>query len=257
MILVQEKFYWPKLVQHVEKIMSMCVTCHQAKMHGNNVGLYTPLPIPATPWEDVSMDFIVGLSRTQRGKDSILVVVERFSKMAHFVTCNKTFDSTHAANLYCKEIVKLHGIPKSITSDWDSKLLSHFWRTLWKKLGTKLQFNSSHHPQTDGQAEVVNKPLGVMLRSLVKKNIREWENLLPHVEFAYNRSTSQTTGCSPFEAIYGMNPISPLDLAPIHLTDHFSREADERAKFIKKIHEQVRDKILKQTEKYKKQEDEH
>ena len=141
-MLVQEKFYWPKLMQHVEKIVSRCVTCHKAMMHGNNAGLYALLPIPTTPWENVSMGFIVGLSRTQRGKDSILVIVDRFSKMAHFVTCNKTSDATQVANLYFKEIVKLHGIPKSITSYRNSKILSHFWRTLWKKLGPKLQFSS-------------------------------------------------------------------------------------------------------------------
>ena len=195
-------------MQHTEKIVSRCVTCHKAKMHGNDVGLYVPFPIPTSPWEDVSMDFIMGLPRTQRGKYSILVVVDIFSKMAHFVTCNKNLNGTHVADLYFKEIVKLHGIPKSITSDRDSKLLSHFWRTLWKKLGTKLQFSSSHHLQTDGQTKVVNRSLGAMLRSLVKNNIREWESLLPHAEFAYHRSIRQTTGCSPFEAIYGMNPIS-------------------------------------------------
>lgn len=255
--MVQENFYWPKLVQDVEKIVRRCATCQKAKMHGSNAGLYTPLPIPTAPWEDVSMDFIVGLPRTQRGKDSIMVVVDRFSKMAHFIPCNKTLDATHTADLYFKEIVKLHGIPKTIVSDRDSKILSHFWRTLWKKLGTKLQFSSSHHPQTDGQTEVVNRTLGAMIRSLVKKNVREWEDLLPHAEFAYNRSISQTTGCSPFEAVYGLNPNGPLDLSPIHIDSNFSGEADERAKFIKKIHEQVRSRILKQTEKYKRQADKH
>ena len=104
-------------MQHVEKIVSTCVTCHKAKMHGNNAGLYTSLLIPIAQWEYVRMDFIVGLPRTQRGKDSILVVVDRFSKMAHFVTCNKNSNATHVADLYFKEIVKLHGIPKSIISD--------------------------------------------------------------------------------------------------------------------------------------------
>ena len=109
----------------------------------------------------------------------------------------------------------------------------------------------------DGKTEVVNRSLGAVIRSLVKKNVRESKSLLPHAEFAYNRSTSQTTGCSPFEVVYGMNPIAPLDLSPIHVANHFIGEADERAKFIKKIHGQVRGKILKQTEKYKKQADKH
>ncbi|XP_074570594.1 uncharacterized protein LOC141827268 [Curcuma longa] len=234
LMLVRDRFHWPKLGSDVEKIVKRCVTCHRAKMHGSNAGLYTPLPIPTTPWEDVSMDFMVGLPRTQKGKDSIMVVVDRFSKMAHFVPCNKTMDATHVADLYFKEIVKLHGIPKSITSDRDSKFLSHFWQTLWKKLGTKLQFSSSHHPQTDGQTEVVNRSLGALLRSLLKKSVRDWENLLPHAEFAYNRSTSQTTGCSPFEVVYGINPISPLDLSPRDLVwIHLRKERFPNRKFAK------------------------
>ena len=149
LILVQENLYLPKLVQHVEKIVNRCVTCHKVKMLGNNVGLYTSFPIPIAPWEDVSMNFIVGLPRTQRGKDSILMVVDGFSKMAHFGACNKTSNATHAGDLYFKDIVKLHVIPKSITYDRDSNFLSHFWRILWKKLGTMLQFSSSHHPANE------------------------------------------------------------------------------------------------------------
>lgn len=80
--------------------------------------------------------------------------------MAHFVPCIKTLDVTHVADLYIKEIVRLHGVPKTITSDRDSKFMSHLWRTLWRNIGTKLQFSSSHHPQTDGQMKVVNRSLG-------------------------------------------------------------------------------------------------
>ena len=88
------------------------------------------------------------------------------------------------ADLYFGETVKLHGVPKTITSDRDAKFLSHFWRTLWRKMGTRLQFCTSHHPQTDGQTEMVNRSLGVFIWALIKKNLKAWDLLLPQVEFA-------------------------------------------------------------------------
>ncbi|GKB56621.1 RNA-directed DNA polymerase [Tanacetum coccineum] len=201
---VQEKFFWPKMGQDVKRLVDRCVTWHKAKSHGTNAGLYTPLPVPNSPWEDVSMDFVLGLPRSQRNKDSVMVVVDRFSKMTHFVPCNKTMDASHAADLYFREIIKLHGIPKTITSDRD----------------------------------VVNRTLGNLLRSLIKKNIREWDLQLAHAGFAYNHSISQTTDRSPFEVVYGLNPITPPDLTPIETKYQFSGDAEERIKFIKKLHEE-------------------
>ena len=172
-----------------------------------------------------------------------MVVVDRFSKMAHFVLCHTTHDATQIASLYFKEIVRLHGIPKSMVSDRDSKFMSHFWLTLWKKMGTHLKFSTSCHPQTDGQTEVTNRTLGTLLRVLAKKSTKGWDELLSHAEFAYNRAPSKATGLSPFQVVYGFNPCTPIDLTPLPTPTKFSWEAEKRVKEIQELHAQVRARI--------------
>jgi hypothetical protein len=205
-------FFWPWMRRDVERFVARCTTCQKAKSRLNPHGFYMPLPVPSVPWEDISMDFVLGLPRTQKGRDSIFVVVDRFSKMAHFIPCHKSDDAAHIADLFFHEILCLHGVPNTIVSDRDTKFLSHFWRCLWAKLGTKLLFSTTCHPQTDGQTEVVNGTLSTMLRVVLKKNLKMWEDCLPHVEFAYNCSLHSTTKLCPFEDVYGFVPHAPIDL---------------------------------------------
>jgi hypothetical protein len=114
---------------------------------------------------------------------------------------------------------------------------------LWAKLGTKLLFSTTCHPQTDGQTEVVNRILSMLLRTMVKKNLNDWEECLPHVEFAYNRAVHSTTNLCPFEIVYGFKPIAPIDLLPLPLQERTNMEASKRAAYIKKIHEKTKKAI--------------
>ncbi|KAK1694205.1 hypothetical protein QYE76_010902 [Lolium multiflorum] len=195
-------------------------------------------------WSDPKNMNLAKQNQENRGK-LLLPSLDRFSKMSHFIACHKSDDASHIANLFFREIVRLHGVPKTIVSDRDVKFMSYFWKTLWKKLGTKLLFSTTCHPQTDGQTEVVNRTLSQLLRSMIKKNLKEWEECLPHVEFAYNRAVHSTTELCPFEVVYGFKPITPLDLLPLPIHERVNMEASKRADFVKKIHVKTKELIEK------------
>ena len=127
----------------------------------------------------------------------------------------------------------MHGIPRTIVSDRDVKFLSHFWRVLWGKLGTKLLFSTTCHPQTDGKTEVVNRTLGTLLRSIIQRNLKSWEDCLPFVEFSYNRAVHSVTHCSPFEVVYGFNPLTPMDLCPLPVSKLVNVDGESKAEYVK------------------------
>jgi len=166
--------------------------------------------------------------------------------MTHFIPCHKVDDASNIAQLFFRDVVKLHGIPCTIVSDRDTKFLSHFWKTLWSRLGTKLNFSTSCHPQTDGQTEVVNRSLSTMLRAILKGNHKCWDEYLPHIEFAYNRVVH-------IEAVYGFNPLTPTDLLPLPTSfDLIHKEGVAKSDFVKKMHERIKRQIQQQTERHAK-----
>jgi len=160
------------------------------------------------------------------------------------------------------QILGFDHIPKMYVKDSEfsstyvecmDKFLSHFWKTLWSRLGTKLNFSTSCHPQTDGQTEVVNRSLSTMLRAILKGNHKSWNECLSHIEFAYNIVVHRTTKISPFEAIYGFNPLILMDLLPLPTSfDFIHKEGVAKYDFVKKMHEKIKSQIQQQIERYAK-----
>jgi hypothetical protein len=123
-------FYRPNVKRDVQRIYDRCITCKQAKSKVMPYGLYTSLLVPKEPWVDIFIDFILSIHRSRKGKDSIFVVVDRFSKMIHFISCHKTDDAMNITNLFFRKVVQLYGISRSIVFDRDVKFLSYFWKIL-------------------------------------------------------------------------------------------------------------------------------
>ncbi|MCO5579363.1 hypothetical protein L7F22_033218 [Adiantum nelumboides] len=204
---------------------------------GKPPGLLQPFPIPDSPWESISMDFIFGLPKSIHGNTGIWTIVDRFSKQAHFIPVKKTIKAHQMATLFISQIFKYHGLPSSIVSDRDPRMTSNFWKGLFENLGTRLNFSSAYHPQTDGQSEIANLTILDLLKSYVTEvdQRSQWEKYLPLVEYAYNNTVHTSTGKAPFEVIEGRSK-SPLLLkvhGKIFAADEYSRDLKESFQKIK------------------------
>ncbi|CAI5460341.1 unnamed protein product [Closterium sp. Yama58-4] len=146
---IAKYYYWPREAADVQQFVTSCDTCQRMKSSKQKkAGLLQPLPVPEQPWQVVSLDFITGLPSTSRGHDSILVVIDKFSKMGHFIPTNATATADATARLFFDRIITIHGIPATLISDRDPKFTSKFWKELMGLLGTKLAMSSAYHPQT-------------------------------------------------------------------------------------------------------------
>jgi hypothetical protein len=139
-----------------------------------------------------------------------MVVVDKLSKFAHFIPVKSTCKSINITNIFMKDIFRLHGMPKEIVSDKDTKFTSNFWKSLMAGLDTKFMFSTAYHPQTDGKMERVNQILEDMQRIHVMHQPKKWEDYLPLVEFAYDNGYQESLKMSPFEVLYGRSCNTPF-----------------------------------------------
>jgi hypothetical protein len=196
--------YWSYgMKRDIAEYVSLCDTCQRVKAeHQRPAGLLQPLKIPEWKSEEIGMDFIVGLPRTQAGYDSIWVIVDHLTKVAHFIPIKTTYSGAKLAELYMSRIVCLYGVSKKIVSDRGSQFTFKFWEKLHESMYTKLNFSSAYHPQTNEQTERTNQILEDMLRACALKYGKGWDKSLPYAEFSYNNSYHASFKIAPYEALY-------------------------------------------------------
>ncbi|MCH79841.1 retrotransposon protein, partial [Trifolium medium] len=251
---IKSQFYWPAMKKDIFDYVQNCMVCQQAKTTNTlPAGLLQPLPIPSQVWEDIAMDFISGLPLSF-GYTTIMVVVDRLTKYAHFLPMKTDYNSKSVAEAFMHNVVKLHGMPKSIVSDRDKVFTSAFWQHLFKLQGTTLAMTSAYHPQSDGQTEVLNKGLELYLRCFSFNNPKSWYKMLSWSEFWYNTAFQTSIGMTPFKALYGRDPP--------YLTRYVAQANDpptiqEELMARDKILQQLKDNLIRAQQYMKKQADKH
>ncbi|MBW0506315.1 hypothetical protein O181_046030 [Austropuccinia psidii MF-1] len=204
--LVKRDFHWSGLTKRIKDYVSSCQKCSRNKnLHHKKFGLLKPLPIPNGPCICLSIDFITQLPLTNSFY-SILVLVNRFSKMAVFIPTISSIPSLDLAHLFIKNVFSIHGLPSRSVSDRGSLFVSSFWTNLCQQLKISRDLSTAYHPESDGQTERVNQILEQCLRMYVSYHQDDWNNWLPLAEFAYNNSYHSSTKQSPFVTVYGRDP---------------------------------------------------
>ncbi|KAL3681508.1 hypothetical protein R1sor_024464 [Riccia sorocarpa] len=239
---LQRVFYWPRMKEDVVMYVRSCGECQQIKASNQApAGLLQPLPIPSKRWEHVSMDLVCELPTTSSGYDSIVVFVDKLSKMIHMCPTRKDVAAPELAQLYLQNVVKHHGLSRVLITDRGTQFTSLFWRTLFGLFKTKLALSTAYHPQTDGQTERANRTIEDMLRAFTEN----WDNLLPLVDFAYNNCINSSTRTTPFFLMYGEHPLTPTGLLGGGSSSSVSTKVEAVNQFVRRIQEGVAKAKLK------------
>ncbi|QRW20625.1 Retrotransposable element Tf2 protein [Rhizoctonia solani] len=212
--LISRNYWWPGMKSSAKEWVECCPTCQaNRRAHAPAIAL-KPLEVPPFPFHTISYNFITGFPKLQ-GSDAILVVIDSFSKFGHFIPTTKRISAKGLADLFVSHVWKLHGLPVRTISDRGTTFTGKFLRALYQRLGIKPAFSSAYHLELDGQTERVNQFIEFYLRSYVAADHLDWAMWLPLVEYAYNNAKHAATGKTPFELVYGRNPVMNPSNIPV------------------------------------------
>ncbi|KAF8761978.1 hypothetical protein RHS01_00172 [Rhizoctonia solani] len=204
--LLSRNYWWPGMKSSAKEWVECCPTCQaNCRVHAPVIAL-KPLEVPPFLFHTISYNFITVFPKSQ-GHDAILVVIDSFSKFGHFIPTSKKVTAKGLADLFITHVWKLHGLPVKTISDRGTTFTGKFLRALYQRLGVKPAFSSAYHPKSDGQTERVNQFIEFYLRSYVAADHLDWATWLPLAEYAYNNAKHAATGKTPFELVYGQNPV--------------------------------------------------
>jgi hypothetical protein len=211
---LQRNYHWKYLRRDVLHHVRTCIQCQQNKATNLKPhGLLQPLGLPGRRWSSISLDFITCLPPTKAGNDSILVFVDRLSKMVHFQACTVKATASDTARYLIDNVFRLHGLPTEIISDRGTQFTSKFWQAVCAELSITTKLSTAFHPETDGQTERVNRELEEVLRAMVAPTQDDWDTKLSLAEFAINNAWHESVGHTPFFLNYGQNPLTPATMA--------------------------------------------
>ena len=202
--LIDQKYYWSSLQKEIKAYVKGCDVCLGLKaVRQKPYGDLQSLSVSTHRWKDLAIDFVTGLPISTDWKgdsyDSILVIVDRLTKMVHYEPVKVTIDATGLAEVIIDVLVRHHGLPNSIVSDRGSLFTSKFWSSLCYFLGIKWRLSTAFHPQTDGQTKCQNSMMETYLRAFINFKQNNWTKLLLMAEFTYNNAKNASTGHTPFE----------------------------------------------------------
>ena len=243
---VQRHWYWNSISKDVKEFVSTCPTCQCNKQVTRPLSCPTqPLPPPSRPWEWVTVDLVSGLKPSVGHRyDTVLVIVDRFSKYGIFEPCKKEITGAEVAQLFRDRVIHTYGKPSYITSDRDPRLTGGYWKDFSAAIGLEPRMGSAHHPQTDGQSERMIRTLVQVLRCTVAE-VKHWPRHLKAAQWAYNSSISTVHGRTPHEVCTGRQPVGPADLAVPHMTNP---AAASDVQDMKDMDESVRRALIRQAD---------